>query len=488
MKIDVRELNEIVSENIVMLKKEYENLNIAMNATTNFTVETQEFFKGKTADASRAYLQEAYKPVQQKTLEVNKLMTKILSEYIADAEAQFGANGMIDIQSIEMEYKRSFNQVSDDEMREYRDLNNLIQEANEFTYFQSSNLGFFEELHHDALTEITNIRMKLEDFETKWNVELSKVEKLQKELEWMLTQVNDNKIIPTSYQAGTLPFGKPFKSRDEFDTVQEYYQYVVEWAVANGKAKEIIVDGQIYYEFTDTFYYQNYKQEVNGTLVMTEVNGEMILFIQRKDTENAVAVPFGVFYPDPFQRLANEGESGDIIKLYHWKSKDIPEGLNIPNDELKTMADFFASTQNSYDASMAILKYLAHNENPEKLTFTDTELNEVATNWSGGKNRFDFAGEVEAHADMLTDSILTEFAGKRMYKKDGDGTEEQKDMEYYQAASIADMKKGENGKMNEYFNLIWGSGQYSAYLQNLMHGQENTPKAKKRSLHANNFL
>ncbi|TXJ81299.1 hypothetical protein [Listeria innocua] len=55
MKIDVRELNEIVSENIVMLKKEYENLNIAMNATTNFTVETQEFFKGKTADASRAY-------------------------------------------------------------------------------------------------------------------------------------------------------------------------------------------------------------------------------------------------------------------------------------------------------------------------------------------------------------------------------------------------------------------------------------------------
>ncbi|UVD69754.1 LXG domain-containing protein [Listeria innocua] len=66
MKIDVRELNEIVSENIVMLKKEYENLNIAMNATTNFTVETQEFFKGKTADASRAYLQEAYKPVQQK--------------------------------------------------------------------------------------------------------------------------------------------------------------------------------------------------------------------------------------------------------------------------------------------------------------------------------------------------------------------------------------------------------------------------------------
>lgn len=144
MKIDVRELNEIVSENIVMLKKEYENLNIAMNATTNFTVETQEFFKGKTADASRAYLQEAYKPVQQKTLEVNKLMTKILSEYIADAEAQFGANGMIDIQSIVMEYKRSFNQVSDDEMREYRDLNNLIQEANEFTYFQSSNLGFLK--------------------------------------------------------------------------------------------------------------------------------------------------------------------------------------------------------------------------------------------------------------------------------------------------------------------------------------------------------
>ncbi|MBC1499646.1 hypothetical protein HB943_03450 [Listeria weihenstephanensis] len=491
MKIDVRELNELVNENITALTKEHETLSDAMTATTTFTTETQAFFKGKTADASRAYLQEAYLPVQQKTLEVNELMTKTLTAYIADAQAQFGANGIVDIPAIEMEYKRNLNQLTDYERQEYRELNDLIQEANEFISFPTTNLSLLEELQHDALAEITKIRMKLEDFETKWNAEFSKVESLQDELDRMLAQIESNKITPTGYQAGTFQFVSPIKSPDEFDSLQEYYKYVTEWAVTNGKAKVITVDGQTYYEFIDTFYWVNYgHEEKNGTMIMTEVNGEMIMFLQREH-EHAISVPFGTFYPDPFQVLGNSGwqplpkngtlvdmESPDTIKLYHWKSSDLPEGFTTSNDDLKAMADFYAGTYNSYDASVAILKYLAHDQNPEKISFTNAELDEVATNWSGGHDRFEFAGEVEAHADMLVDDFIlgnlakSEFA-KGQRKIEPVPSDEQIDTIYYHAASIADMAKGENGDMNNHFNSIWGNMQKILYAKRINEAVEH---------------
>ncbi|MBF2349062.1 hypothetical protein IA935_07350, partial [Listeria marthii] len=206
MKIDVRELNELVNENIAALTKEHEVLSDAITATTTFTTETQEFFKGKTADASRAYLQEAYQPVQQWMLQINEQLTKMQKAYLDDAEAQFGANGLVDIPAIQMEYKLHLNQLTDREMQEYRELNSLIQEANEFIAFPMSNLGLFEELHHDGIAEIAKINMQLEGFETKWRNEFSKIENLQTELDAMLTQVDNNKITPTSYQAGMISF------------------------------------------------------------------------------------------------------------------------------------------------------------------------------------------------------------------------------------------------------------------------------------------
>lgn len=497
MKIDVSELRELVSDHITALTKEHETLHDAMTATTTFTTETQEFFKGKTADASRAYLQEAYRPVQQKTLEVNELMTKMLTAYLADVEAQFGANGIVDIPAIEMEYQRNLNQLTDYERQEYRELNDLIQEANEFISFPTSNLSLLEELQHDALAEITKVRMKLEDFETKWNTEFNKVETLQTELDRMLAQVGNNTITPTSYQAGTFQFVSPIKSPDEFDTVQEYYKYVTEWAVANGKAKVITVDGQTYYEFTDTFYWVNYGVERNGTMIMAEVNGEMIMFLQREH-DSAISVPFGTFYPDPFQVLANNGwqplpkkgtevdmDSPDTIKLYHWKSSDLKDGFTTSNDDLKSIATYFSSTKNSYDVSVAILKYLAHDKKPEKLVFTNEELDEVATNWSGGHNRFDFAGEVEAHADMLVDTPFCEALAKpEDIKRRQEGTsmsEEDAEIAYYNASSIADMAKSEVGgdskSMNNIFNNIWGTQQRTFYhaRENLKHLQPTGP-------------
>ncbi|HAC0715878.1 TPA_asm: hypothetical protein GYZ54_15325 [Listeria monocytogenes] len=480
MKIDVRELKERVNDHITALTKEHETLSEAMTATTTFTTETQDFFKGKTADATRAYLEEAYHPVQKKMLAINELMTKTLTDYLADAISQFGANGIVDIPMVDMDYKQMLNRVTDQELEAYRELNGLIQEANEFISFSSANLAWLEELDYDMLAEITKIRVKLEDFETKWAKEFSKVTTLQDELDRMLAQTNNNTLTPTSYKAGTFQFVDPIKSPDEFDTLQEYYKYVTEWAVANSKAKVITIDGQTYYEFTDTFYWKNYGSEVHGTMVMAEVNGEMIMFLQREH-DNAISIPFGTFYPDPFQVLATSGwqsieddESNNhvMIELYHWKSSDLPDGFTTSNNDLKATADYFASTRNSYDTSMVILKYLAHDKNPEKTSFTDGELDEVATNWSGGNDRFDFAGEVEAHADMLTDSFITETFAKPKDRENRltanpDLTDKDLEYAYYHAASIADMANGENGDMNSYFNMIWGNQQRANYMRRI---------------------
>ncbi|HFK6935251.1 TPA: T7SS effector LXG polymorphic toxin [Listeria monocytogenes] len=206
MEIDVRELKERVNDHITALTKEHEILSEAMTATTTFTTETQDFFKGKTADATRAYLEEAYHPVQKKMLAINELMTKTLTDYLADAIAQFGANGIVDIPTVDMDYKQMLNRVTDQELEAYRELNGLIQEANEFISFSSANLAWLEELDYDMLAEITKIRVKLDDFETKWAKEFSKVTTLQDELDHMLAQTNNNTLTPTSYQAGMISF------------------------------------------------------------------------------------------------------------------------------------------------------------------------------------------------------------------------------------------------------------------------------------------
>ncbi|MBF2599157.1 hypothetical protein IA929_03965 [Listeria seeligeri] len=206
MKIDVRELSEIANNYIIELNNEHELLTDAISATTTFATETQEFFKGKTADASRAYLQEAYKPVQQKMVDINREMAQTLQKYRDDAQDQFGMYGIVDIIVIETEYKKSLNQITNQEMDTYQELNNLIYEANEFISFPTSNLGWLEELHFDALSEITKIRMKMEEFETKWNTEFKKIEILQDELERMLAQVESSNIMPTSYKTGMIKF------------------------------------------------------------------------------------------------------------------------------------------------------------------------------------------------------------------------------------------------------------------------------------------
>ncbi|WP_088825629.1 T7SS effector LXG polymorphic toxin [Listeria goaensis] len=206
MRIDVQALRDHVQETIADLNEEQTSLNDALQATDTFIIETKDSFEGKTADASRAYLEEVYKPVQQKTLEINKLMIATLQKYMADAEAQFGRYGIVDIPAIKHEYKRELEQMMQEEMHVYRELNQLIDEVNEFVPIESANLGQLEQLHYDVLREITLVEAKLADFDIKWNRKFRNVEVLQEELANMLTKVGNQTITPTTYQKGTIVF------------------------------------------------------------------------------------------------------------------------------------------------------------------------------------------------------------------------------------------------------------------------------------------
>ncbi|WP_088825860.1 T7SS effector LXG polymorphic toxin [Listeria goaensis] len=206
MKIDVHALREYVEEALKELTEEQTGLTEAIQATDTFIVETKASFEGKTADASRAYLEEAYKPIQQKTLEINQLLMATLQKYLVDAEAEFGAYGIVDMAYIKQDYRRELEQMMQEENQVYRELNQLIDKVNEFVPIEPANLGQLEQLHYDMLREVSLIEAKLTDFDTKWSAEFGKVEVLQDELANMLSQVTNSKTMPTNYKAGSIHF------------------------------------------------------------------------------------------------------------------------------------------------------------------------------------------------------------------------------------------------------------------------------------------
>ncbi|WP_088816266.1 MULTISPECIES: T7SS effector LXG polymorphic toxin [Listeria] len=315
MRIDVQALRDHVQETIADLNEEQTSLNDALQATDTFIIETKDSFEGKTADASRAYLEEVYKPVQQKTLEINKLMIATLQKYMADAEAQFGRYGIVDIPAIKHEYKRELEQMMQEEMHVYRELNQLIDEVNEFVPIESANLGQLEQLHYDIMRELTLIEAKLTDFDTKWVAEFSKVEELQSELTSMIAQVSNNKIMPTKYQGGSLVFMTseqeklynqlPQEFKDSiasgFATIDDFQATDDGFIVCTVPLSKLLAAGEI--EEADAYDDQYiYCVEIDGKFVYGTYK---LRTGKDKDDKPGVAVSFVSITPEEISNLFN---------------------------------------------------------------------------------------------------------------------------------------------------------------------------------------
>ncbi|MCL1792143.1 MAG: hypothetical protein FWG40_12535 [Peptococcaceae bacterium] len=233
------------------------------------------------------------------------------------------------------------------------------------------------------------------------------------------------------------------------------YKTVIEIAVHERLVTVYNVDGQVYYEFNDEFVWDNYGSHWTGRVVLTEVDGDMKLFIRRTDI-HGISVPFGFFDPDLFETLFPTGWVGVAFSFYHYRSSNIPSSLDDRRGDMERIATYYALSANSEKAGLVILKYLGYFESletgPPKTSFTNGELDAIAGRWSGSSGRGKFCNEIEAHADLLLNNdaraqachfAMTVFPGGR--------TEE----EYFNSVGCADLAEGDNGIDKFWMDFLW---------------------------------
>jgi hypothetical protein len=225
------------------------------------------------------------------------------------------------------------------------------------------------------------------------------------------------------------------------------------FAVTEGLASAHNVDSQIFFEFHDVFWWNDYGRTVDGKMILTEIDGRMNMFLHRPDV-NGVSVPFGFFNPDPFQTIFDNGWDGTVFSFYHFRSTDIPESLRDRTDEMKEIATHYALRSNSENAGKAILNYLGYYESLEmgnpKTSFFSSELDVIAGRWSGTSGRKNFYNEIEAHADLLLDNDLRANLSRAAMELRGRGEEA-----YFNAVAIADMAANDNSIDKILMDILW---------------------------------
>lgn len=192
---------------------------------------------------------------------------------------------------------------------------------------------------------------------------------------------------------------------------------------------------------------------MSGNWVMTEIDGEIIGFIQR-DTVNGIAVPFGVFEPDPFERLYTSGweSMGPENDIYLLHMQNVKEGDVFSEKDLKDVAKYYTNSKSVAYAGKAMLDYLGSKESGwEQTEFSRREYDKIAGRWSGSSGVENFLGEIQAHTDMLQNKgiikilkNLMEYRGK---------TEEA----YFNSLAIADLASSEEGEDKKIMDALWGN-------------------------------
>lgn len=229
---------------------------------------------------------------------------------------------------------------------------------------------------------------------------------------------------------------------------QELYREAIEEGLKNGKIKKVEKNGNIYYETTEVINYKNYGSSWSGNFVLTEIDGEMKLFIIRKKVK-AISVPFGSFDlngESPFDYIIKNKklEDKNIIFVHnHFQSSG--ESSYMTKSDMKKVAEYYAYKPNSQKMGKKILNYLREGDEP---------LYKVSNKWSGsGNNSYTFGSEIEAHADLLVNKTkLAKFIkyGRQIQKKQGDES-------YFYSVGIADMAQGDRWQFDKVLmDTLWG--------------------------------
>ena len=228
---------------------------------------------------------------------------------------------------------------------------------------------------------------------------------------------------------------------------QELYREAIEAGLKNGKIKKVEKNGNIYYETTEVINYKNYGSIWSGNFVLTEIDGEMKLFIIRKKVK-AISVPFGSFDKDgesPFDYIIQNKKFGDKDIFIHNHFQNLGDSSYMTKSDMKKVSEYYAYKPNSQKMGDKILNYLREGNEP---------LYEVSNKWSGsGNNSYNFGAEIEAHADLLVNKTKLTKLIKFIRQKQ----KNQSDESYFYSVGIADMANDDKGHLDKVFmDMLWG--------------------------------
>ena len=206
-------------------------------------------------------------------------------------------------------------------------------------------------------------------------------------------------------------------------------------------------NGNIYYETTEVINYKNYGSIWSGNFVLTEIDGEMKLFIIRKKVK-AISVPFGSFDKDgesPFDYIIQNKKFGDKDIFIHNHFQNLGDSSYMTKSDMKKVSEYYAYKPNSQKMGDKILNYLREGNEP---------LYEVSNKWSGsGNNSYNFGAEIEAHADLLVNKTKLTKLIKFIRQKQ----KNQSDESYFYSVGIADMANDDKGHLDKVFmDMLWG--------------------------------
>ncbi|EDN9714658.1 hypothetical protein GJB75_05080 [Listeria monocytogenes] len=206
IRIHVQELTEMLDRELSHLKLIQEQLEISKVATIKFVATTVDSFKGEAGDSTRAFLNEAYQPLQEKVLLISLRFKELLTDFNTDAAEKFGLHGILNEEYLQQEYLPNFSRFTHEEIENVKEINQIINEINEFFSFQNLNIYEIEEANYNMKQEVTKIIIQLHDFNTKWMNNFKEIQQMQDELDVMLDELDESKVSPMSYKTGMINY------------------------------------------------------------------------------------------------------------------------------------------------------------------------------------------------------------------------------------------------------------------------------------------
>ncbi|MDO5088184.1 MAG: hypothetical protein Q4D53_00200 [Leptotrichiaceae bacterium] len=234
------------------------------------------------------------------------------------------------------------------------------------------------------------------------------------------------------------------------------YEQAIEAGLKNKTIEKKVKNGKIFFEIKEPITYKNDEFKARGKFVFTKIDENYRIFIVRPQ-EKAVAVPFGNLNrkgKSPFDYIIeNEKISKDIIFSHtHFRTEGITS-YTAQNESIQ-LTRYYADRNNSRKVGDTILTYLKEG---------NQTLDEIADIWSGsGPNKYNFSGEIQAHAELLLNTKKAVQFLKLLHKtnkfvKNNFKFDKNFEKEHYRSASIADMAKDDKGNIQKkLMDFFWG--------------------------------